>query len=130
LNSFVFDYYLRQQVSANLTMFFIYQCPVPRFAKTEPMFGALVRRAARLVCTSKDFDDLGKAVGLDGPRDGAHDPTERARLRAELDGLVAHCYGLTVGEFDHVLDAFPLVAEPTKVAAANAWRDVQIGLIT
>ena len=61
--------------------------------------------------------------------DGATDPAERAHLRAELDGLVAHLYGLTESEFAHILGTFPLVAEPVKVAALNAYRDVERGLV-
>ena len=69
-------------------------------------------------------------MGLKGYQDGASDSTERAKLRAELDGLVAHLYGLSEEEFTHILTTFPLVAEPVKVAALNAWRDVQRGLIS
>jgi hypothetical protein len=32
-------------------------------------------------------------------KQGATDPAERARLRAELDGLVAHLYGLTLESY-------------------------------
>ena len=62
-------------------------------------------------------------------RTGATDPTERAKLRAELDGLIAHLYGLTEEEFAHILTTFPLVPDPVKVAAQNAYRDVERGLI-
>ena len=62
-------------------------------------------------------------------RDGATDPAERARLRAELDGLVAHLYGLSAAEFTHILASFPLLPEPAKQAARNAYRDVERGLI-
>lgn len=130
MNSFVLDYYLRQQVSANLTMFFIYQCPVPRLGKKDSAFAPITNRAARLICTTPEFDDLAKSVGLKSHQDGATDPTERAKLRAELDGLVAHLYGLSEAQFTHILGTFPLVAEPVKVAALNAWRDVQRGLIS
>ena len=51
------------------------------------------------------------------------------KLRAELDGLIAHLYGLTESEFAHVLASFPLVPEPVKIAARNAYRDVERGLI-
>ncbi|MFZ2122394.1 MAG: DNA methyltransferase [Rhodoferax sp.] len=129
INSFVLDYYLRQQVSANLTMFFIYQCPVPRPNQSAPRFAPIVRRAARLICTTPEFDDLAKAVGLKSHQDGATDPTERAKLRAELDGLVAHLYGLSEEEFTHILGTFPLVPQPVKVAAHKAYRDVERGLI-
>ena len=74
-------------------------------------------------------DALAKAVGLCNHKAGATDPSERARLRAELDGLIAHLYGLTEIEFSHILATFPLVAEPIKVAAQNAYRDVERGIV-
>ena len=129
MNSFVLDYYLRQQVSANLTMFFIYQCPVPRLSPVDAFARPITGRAARLVCTTQEFDALAEEVGLRDHRDGATDPAERARLRAELDGLVAHLYGLSEVEFVHILATFPLVPEPVKQAARNAYRDVERGLI-
>ena len=89
----------------------------------------IVQRAARLICTTPEFDDLAQSVGLKSHQDSATDPTERARLRAELDGLVAHLYGLTEAEFVHILGTFPLVPQPVKVAAHNAYRDVERGLI-
>jgi hypothetical protein len=136
LNSFVLDYYLRQQVSANLTMFFIYQCPVPRLSASDARFSAVVTRAARLSCTTPEFDELAKSAGLapttrDGQTTyGTTDPTERAQLRAELDGLVAHLYGLSEEEFAHILKTFPLVADAVKVDAHNAYRRVASGLIS
>ena len=60
---------------------------------------------------------------------GVTDPVERAKLRAELDGLIAHLYGLTEEEFAYILTTFPLVPDPVKVAAHNAYRDVERGLI-
>ena len=87
----------------------------------------IVQRAACLICTTPEFDDLAREVG--GDIHGVTDPIERARLRAELDGLIAHLYGLTESEFAHILTTFPLVAEPVKQAARNAFRDVERGLI-
>ena len=129
LNSLVLDYQLRQCVSANLTMFFVYQLPVPRLGATDKAFGLVVDRAARLTCTTPEFDNLAKSASLKSHRDGATAPTERAVLRAELDGLIAHLYGLTEDEFMHILSTFPLVPDPVKVAAHNAYRDVERGLI-
>ena len=129
LNSFSFDYFLRQQVSANLTMFFIYQCPVPRLSPSDSAARSLIHRAARLICTSPEFDDLAKEVGLRDHRDGATDPVERTRLRAELDGLIAHLYSRTKDEYAHILDTFPLVPESEKQAARNAFSDMEKGLI-
>jgi hypothetical protein len=51
-------------------------------------------------------------------------PDDRACLRAELDGLVAHLYGLTEEEFAHVLSTFPVVPQETKDAALAAYREL------
>jgi hypothetical protein len=129
LNSFCFDYFLRQQVSANLTMFFLYQIPVPRLSKEDLYFDALVERAAKLICITPEFDDLAVEVGLESNEEGVTNEFERSQLRAELDGIVAHLYGLAEEEFSHILTTFPIVPETEKVAALNAYRDVDRGLI-
>ena len=84
-------------------------------------------RAAKLTCTTPEFDDLAKSVGLGSHKNGAIDSEERARLRAEIDGLVAHLYGLSEEEFAHVLRTFPVVPEPVREAARNAYRAVARG---
>jgi hypothetical protein len=60
---------------------------------------------------------------------GVTDPAERAKLRAELDGLVAHLYGLTYDEFAYILTTFPLVPQAVKEAALEAYRAVDKGLV-
>ncbi|WP_396432967.1 Eco57I restriction-modification methylase domain-containing protein [Limnohabitans sp.] len=130
LNSYCIDFCIRSRVTTNLNFFFLEQLSVPRLSEFHPQFSPIVRRAARLICTTPEFDDLAQSVGLKGYHDGATDPHERAQLRAELDGLVAHLYGLDEDEFAHILKTFPLVVEPVKVAALNAWRDVKKGLIS
>lgn len=49
---------------------------------------------------------------------------EFARImgRAELDGRVAHLYGLTEAEFAHIPGTFPLVAPEVRDAAMAAYR--------
>lgn len=128
-NSFVVDYFLRLRVSANINFFYVYQLPVPRLTEKDSTFGPVVERAARLICTTPEFDDLAKEVGLGSHKKAVRDEAQRAALRAELDGLVAHLYGLTEDEFAHILSTFPLVADPVKVAAQNAYRDVQRGVV-
>lgn len=126
-NSFVIDWLLRQKITSHLNMFYVYQVPMPRLTTSVPVFPLIVTRAARLTCTTPEFDALAKAIGLE--RHQPLDPAERARLRAELDGLVAHLYGLTEAEFAHILGTFPLVPEQVKLDAHNAYRRVAQGLI-
>ena len=76
-----------------------------------------------------EFDDLAREVGLGSHAAGVTNAFERGKLRAEIDGMVAHLYGLTEQEFAHILASFPLVPEPVRLAARNAYRDVERGLI-
>lgn len=128
MNGFVIDWLLRQKITSHLNMFYVYQVPVPRDT-SQDLASRIVARTASLVCTTPEFDDLANSVGRSSGAQGAIDPAKRAQLRAELDGLVAHLYGLTEAEFVHILGTFPLVPQPTKVAAQNAYRDVERGLI-
>jgi hypothetical protein len=129
LNSFVDDWILRARMTTNLNLFYLYQLPVPRLTEKDHAFQAIVRRAARLICTTSEFDDLAREVGMKSHKDGATDPVERAKLRAELDGLIAHIYSLTEEKFAYILTTFPLVPDPVKIAAHNAYRNVEKGLI-
>ncbi|HOG42816.1 MAG TPA: hypothetical protein PK560_01890, partial [bacterium] len=85
--------------------------------------------AAKLICTTPEFDDLAKEVGLGSHKNGVTDPSERRKLRAELDGIIGNIYGLTEEEFVHVLSTFPIVGDDIKLAAHNAFRNYAKGLI-
>ncbi|MFI3221124.1 MAG: hypothetical protein QX189_18705, partial [Methylococcales bacterium] len=119
LNSFVADFHIRKQVSANVSQFYIYQLPIPRLTEKDPQFKAIVERAAALICTTPEFDDLraelleSKLMSLD---------SNREQIRAELDAMIAHCYGLTEDEFAHVLNTFPIVKAEVKAAALAAFK--------
>ncbi|MCW5970974.1 MAG: hypothetical protein KIT57_20925 [Blastocatellales bacterium] len=129
MNSFVVDAWLRRSVTNHLSFFFVNGVPVPRLTEEDKDFAPIVERAAKLICTTPEFDNLAREVGLGSHRNGVTDEAERARLRAELDGMIAHLYGLTEEEFAYILTTFPLVSETVKVAAQNAFRDVERGLI-
>ena len=81
----------------------------------------LVPRAARLTCTRPEFADLWKEVmGKKWkPADGATSPEDRQLLRNEIDALVAHLYGLTRADFEHILGTFPLVFPDTDEGRAK-----------
>ena len=124
LSSFVCDWFIRQQILTNLTMFYIYQLPVPRLTEKDPYFSEIVERAAKLICTTPEYDELAREVGLGSHENGVTEEIARGKIRAELDGIVAHLYGLTEAEFSHILSTFPIVAETVKVAALNAYRAI------
>ncbi|MBD1212459.1 MAG: Eco57I restriction-modification methylase domain-containing protein [Dolichospermum circinale Clear-D4] len=124
LNSFVCDFVIRQRVTAHCNMFYVYQTPVPRLTEKDPYFQEIVERAAKLICTTAEYDELAREVGLTSYENGVTDERERGKIRAELDGIIAHLYGLTETEFSHILSTFPIVAEEVKTAALNAYREM------
>jgi hypothetical protein len=121
-DSFVIDWMIRRKITSHCNMFYIYQLPVPRLTEKDVAFGPIVKRAARLICTVPEFDGLAKEAGLNNHKDGVTDPGERGKLRAEIDGLIAHLYGLTEDEFAHILNTFPIVPEATKQATMEAYK--------
>lgn len=131
LNSFIVDFYARQMVTNNINMFYIYQLPVPRLKQKDKWYKSLVERAAQLICTTDEFSELWSEVMRTkwSEKKVAIQDYDRNILRAELDGIIAHIYGLTEEEFTYILSTFPVVPQPQKVAAQNAYRDVERGLI-
>jgi hypothetical protein len=49
----------------------------------------------------------------------------RRRIRAELDGLIAHLYGLTEEEFRHILSTFPQVDQSIKDATMAEFLKIK-----
>ena len=132
-NSFSLDWIIRQKVTTTLNMFYIYQLPVPRLTKSDVSddlsvrtFNDIVQRAAKLICTTPEFDELAEEVGLGSHINGVTDERERAKLRAELDGMIAHLYGLTEEEFAYILTTFPIVKEQVKQDALEAYLQIVI----
>ncbi|MDB9348424.1 Eco57I restriction-modification methylase domain-containing protein [Nodularia spumigena] len=121
LNSFACDFIIRQKVTAHCNMFYVYQLPIPRLTAGDKYFNEIVEGAAKLICTTPEFDDLAQEVGLGSHKNGVTDETERAEIRAELDGMIAHLYGLSKEEFAYILTTFPLVPDAVKEAALNAY---------
>ncbi len=113
-NSYLVDYLIRQRITAHLSFFFIYNIPVPRITNKD-----IVTRAAKLICTTPEFDDLAKEIGI---KTGVTNPEERAEIRAELDAMVAHLYGLTFEEFQHILGTFPIVEDEVKDRVLGAYK--------
>ena len=112
-------------------MFYVYQLPVPRLKPKDKWYNAIVSRAARLICTTEEFAELWEEV-MGNPwrvEKAATQEVERNQLRTELDGIIAHIYGLTEEEFAYILSTFPIVPQVQKIAAHNAYRDVERGMI-
>jgi hypothetical protein len=111
LNSFVLDFVVRLKIAVGVSMFHFYQLPLPRLTTGNYHFDEIVPRAAQLTCTTPEYADLWeKTMGT--PWDETERVIklpERQQLRDELDAIVAHLYGMSREDFDHILGTFPLV---------------------
>ena len=61
-----------------------------KVVERDAAFAPIVERAAKLICTTPEYDELAREVGLGDHTAGVTEPAERLKLRAELDAMVAH----------------------------------------
>ena len=98
----------------NLNLFILEQLPVIVSADYDRRFGNtsardLVRdHVLQLTYTSNDMTPFARDMGYDGPP-FAWDEEERRHLRARLDALYFHLYGLSRDDADYILSTFPIV---------------------
>ncbi len=128
--SFVLDYVLRQKLAGtNLNFFQFEQLPVlPPSSYEEALGGSseetvgywIDQRVLELTYTAYDMTPFAFALGDEGPP-FSWDEERRALLRAELDALFFHLYGLSHDDVDYVLETFPVVKRE-DVAAHGAYR--------
>ncbi|MCX6772250.1 MAG: N-6 DNA methylase [Candidatus Micrarchaeota archaeon] len=110
MNSFVIDYFMRQKVSTNVTMFNFLETPIPRISSGK-LFDEIVKKTAQLVAITPEFDQLKKEIGISA---GLKDENDRLLARAQLDVAVAKLYGITKEELAYILEKFPKVDAKQK----------------
>ncbi len=127
LNSFAFDFTARQKVQGqHLNWFIVEQLPVISSNGYERRFGdktarELVRdHVLRLTYTAHDIAPFACDLGHDGPP-FIWNEAERRHLRARLDALYFHLYGLDREDAAYILDTFPIVRKQ-NVAAFGHYR--------
>ncbi len=115
LNSICFDYVTRQKIQGTtMNLFILEQLPVIAPDDYNRRFGDetardLVRRhVLRLTYTAHDMEPFARDLGHLGPP-FKWDEEERRHLRARLDALYFHLYGLNRDDAAYVLDTFPIV---------------------
>jgi len=111
-NSFVLDYVARQkQGGVTLNFFIVKQFPIiPPQQYSEDHLSQITHRVLELVYTANDMAPFALDLDYYGPPFVWHEE-RRAQLRAELDGIYAHLYGVSRDDFAHILDTFRIVAE-------------------
>ncbi|MYD62640.1 MAG: hypothetical protein F4W91_16495 [Gemmatimonadetes bacterium] len=115
LNSFALDFVGRQKVQGqHLNWFIVEQLPVIATDDYDHQFGNKTARdlvrdhVLRLTYTAHDLESFARDLGYDGSP-FIWDEEERRHLRARLDALYFHLYGLSREEAEYVLSTFPIV---------------------
>ena len=115
LNSMAYDFVARQKVQGqHLNWYIVEQLPVIAPEGYDRRFGETTARdlmrdhVLRLTYTAHDMEPFARDLGYDGPP-FTWDEEERRHLRARLDALYFHLYGLDREDADYVLSTFPIV---------------------
>ena len=122
LNAMCVDFVARQKAQGtHLNWYIVEQFPVIASADYDRLFGAktacdLVRdHVLRLTYTAHDMAPFARDLGYEGPP-FLWDEEERRNLRARLDALYFHLYGLNREDAGYVLDTFPIVRRQDEAA--------------
>ena len=127
LNAMCADFVMRQKAQGtHLNWYIVEQLPVIAPDDYARRFGdttahELVRdHVLRLTYTAHDMVPFARELGYDGPP-YIWNEEERRHLRARLDALYFHLYGLSREDADYVLDTFPIVRRE-DVARFGTYR--------
>ncbi len=126
-NAFVFDFVSRQKVpGTHLKLFMIEQLPVIAPEDYDRQFGDKTARdlvrdhVLRLTYTAHDMAPFARDLGYGGPPFIWNDE-DRRHLRARLDALYFHLYGISREDADYILSTFPIVRRQDE-ASFNRYR--------
>ena len=122
LSAFSVDFVARQKAQGtHMNWYIVEQLPVIAPAGYDRKFGHstardLVRHhVLRLTYTAHDMTPFARDLGYHGPP-FIWNEEERRHLRARLDALYFHLYGLSRDDAAYILDTFPIVRRHDKAA--------------
>jgi hypothetical protein len=98
-NSFIPDFLIRQKITTHINFFYLETLPFVRPLIGSPESEELTTKAGRLSSITPEIQLADPALDL----------RERARLRAEIEAIVAGLYDLSPAEFGYILTTFPLL---------------------
>jgi len=115
-NSLTVDWIARFMIQLHANKTYLYRLPMPQPTDAEirdnPDYLKLARNAA-LLTLAASWEDFGEIASLFGIQKTDVPASDKAcdRLRAENDSIVARLYGLTAGEFLHLLASFRVMVD-------------------
>lgn len=128
LNAFAFDFVTRQKVQGqNLNLFILEQFPVIAPEDYGRRFGAKTAReivqdhVLRLTYTAHDMKPFALDLGYKG-EPFIWDPEERRHLKARLDALYFHLYGISNEDAEYILGTFPIVRREDEAEFGGRYR--------
>ncbi|MFH9294583.1 Eco57I restriction-modification methylase domain-containing protein [Streptomyces sp. NPDC017520] len=120
-SSFVVDYVARQSVGGtSMSYFVVRQVAIPTPGQVAPHSKFITGRLLELTYTANDMHPFARDLGDTGAP-FRWDPDRRAVIRAELDALFFHLYGITRDDTAYILDTFN-VTRDNDVKAHGEYR--------
>ena len=109
LNSLTLNYFIRNKISANLNMFYLYELPIPQ--ASDELKNEIIQKAFVLLynkSNKKLYEDLRTSLGIDKKFvDVYKDDITHYQLRAELEILIAkELYGLDKNDWQYLTSTF------------------------
>jgi hypothetical protein len=104
LSSRIFDWYSRRIVELHMTFELLERMPIPRPAVSDKSRSRIIEISGSLAAVDKRYAKWAKAVGV--PVGSVKTDAEKDALIDELDALVAHLYGLSRSQLEHVFKTF------------------------
>ena len=138
LNSFAYDFVMRQKISnIHLNFFIVEQVPTlppDTYAKPCPwdcgttLEAWISQRVLKLTCTAEDMLPLADACGFTsgsfqaeyGGRLNKWDEAERAELMAELDAAFFHLYGIPSNDVEYILSTFKGIHDERALSSGGS----------
>ncbi|MEU9168874.1 DNA methyltransferase [Streptomyces sp. NPDC048420] len=110
-SSMACDYAVRQKIGGtHLTFGYVHQLPVPTPDTLAPHASFITPRLLELTYTSYDMAPFARDFGDTGAP-YRWDPDRRVIIRAELDALFFHLYGITRDDTTYILDTFNITRD-------------------
>jgi hypothetical protein len=108
-NSFVLDFLARKKAALHITFTIMDSLPLPRAFNGSNLEQSIASRALRLAATGPEMAEFwgntASSLGIDPITSPVEDSSDRERLRAEIDVLVARdLFGMTRDEMRYLLD--------------------------
>ena len=132
MNSMVYDFVARQKVHGQtLNLYLLEQLPVIAPDAYDRRFGAVTARelvrdhVLRLTYTAHDMEPFARDLGYGGPP-FIWDEEDRRHLRARLDALYFHLYGLDRADAGYILDTFPIVRREDEARFDGRYRTKEL----